>query len=84
MADYANLLFKNYIPDKDIKEKIMIENPVPSNLQEVPILDNFVEIQLVSQTVITNDHRMEKFQEMVHYHDSGKHWKIFERICWAK
>ena len=32
MADYANLLFKNYIPDKDIKEKIMIENQVPSNL----------------------------------------------------
>ena len=64
MADYANLLFKNYIPDKDISEKIMTENPVIPNLQEVPVLDDFVKTLLVSQTVITNDHQMEKFQEM--------------------
>ena len=30
MADYANLHFKNYIPDKDNNEKILTENPVPS------------------------------------------------------
>ena len=63
MADYANLHFKNYIPDKDINEKTMTENPVPSNLQEVPVLDDFVKTLLVSQTVITTDHQMEKFQE---------------------
>ena len=63
MADYANLHFKNYIPDKGINEKILTENPVPSNLQEVPVLDDFVKILLVSQTVNTTDHQMEKFQE---------------------
>ena len=29
MAGYANLHFKNYIPNKDINEKILTENPVP-------------------------------------------------------
>ena len=80
MADYANLHFKNYIPDKDINEKILTESPVPSNLQEVPVLDDFVKTLLVSQTVITTDHQMEKFQDRlwVRYHDSGKDRKMFE------
>ena len=61
MADYANLHFKNYIPDKGIYEKILTENPVPSNLQEVPVLDDFVKTLLVSQTTISTNHQMEKF-----------------------
>ena len=61
MADYVNLHFRNYIPDKDINEKMFTENPVPSNLQEVPLLDDFVKTLLVSQTVITTDHHMKKF-----------------------
>ena len=55
MEDYANLHFKNDIPDQDINKKILIENPVHSNLQEAPVLDNFVKTVLVSQTVITTD-----------------------------
>ena len=43
----------------------MTENPVPSNLQEVPVLDDFVKTLLVSQTVITTDHQMEKLQEKI-------------------
>ena len=35
MADYVNLHFKNDIPDKDINENILTENPVPLNLQEL-------------------------------------------------
>ena len=57
--------FKNYVPDKDINEKILTENPVLSNLQEVPVLDDFVETLLVSQTVITTDSQMGKFQEKI-------------------
>ena len=49
--------FENYIPDKNINEKVLTENPAPSNLQEVPVLDDFVEALLVSQTVITTDHQ---------------------------
>ena len=44
----------NYIPDKDFNEKMLTENPIPSNLKEVPIVDleNFVKTLLVSH--ITN------------------------------
>ena len=63
MAGYANIQFKNYIPDKDINEKILTEYPVPSNLQEVPVLDDFVKTLLALQTGITTDHQTEKFQE---------------------
>ena len=40
-----------------------MENPVPSSLREVPVLDDFVKTLLVSQTAITTDHQMGKFQE---------------------
>ena len=63
MADYVNLHFKNYIPDKDINEKMLTENPVPSNLQEVTIMNDFVKTLLFSQTTISTDQHMEKFQE---------------------
>ena len=42
-----------------------MENPVPSNLQEMTILDDFVKTLFVSQTVVTNHHEMRKFQEKV-------------------
>ena len=61
MADYANLHFKNHVPDKDINKKMLTGNPVPSNLQVVPVLDDFVKALLVSQMVITTDQQMEKF-----------------------
>ena len=47
----------------DINKKMLMENPVPSNLQVVPVLDDFVKALLVSQMVITTDHQMEKFLE---------------------
>ena len=53
MAEYANHHFNSYIPDKDIEEQLLTENPVPSNLQQVK----------PSQTVVTtSDHQMERFQ----------------------
>ena len=78
-----NLHFKNYILDKDINKKILTENPVPLNPQEVPVLDDFVKTPLVLHTVITTDHQMEKFQEKIlqvmgPYHNSGKDWKMFK------
>ena len=39
-ADYANLHLKNYIPDKNIDEKMLTENLIPSVPQE--LLDDFV------------------------------------------
>ena len=50
MADHANLHFKNYVSDKEIDEKILTENPVWSDLQDVAILNDFVKALLVLQT----------------------------------
>ena len=41
MADYTNLYFKYYISDKDINKKVLMKNPVSSNLQEAPTLDDY-------------------------------------------
>ena len=62
MAEYANNHFNSYIPDKDIEEQLLTENPVPSNLQQVKPLDDFIRSFLSSETVITSDHQMERFQ----------------------
>ena len=48
-----------------MNEKILMENQVPSNLQEVPVLDDYVKTMLVLQTVITTDSQMGKFQEKI-------------------
>ena len=45
----------------DINKKMLTENPVPSNLQVVPVLDDFVKALLISQMVIITDHQVEKF-----------------------
>ena len=62
MAEYANHHFNSYIPDKDIEEQLLTENPVPSNLQQVKTLDYFIRSWLPSQTVTISDHQMEIFQ----------------------
>ena len=56
----------------------MTENPAPSNLQEVPVLDDFVKTLLV----ITTDHQMEKFQEKILQVTSqlSRIWKALEDV----
>ena len=53
MAEYANNHFNSYIPNKDIEEQLLTENPVSSNLQLVKPLDDFIRSLLFSQTVTT-------------------------------
>ena len=42
MAEYANTHFRTYMKEADLKQQILIENPVPDNLDEVKKLDDFV------------------------------------------
>ena len=66
MADYANLHFKNYIPDKGINEGYWRKiQSYQIYKRYIAVLDDFAETVLVSQTVITTDHQMEKFQEKI-------------------
>ena len=50
MAEYADNHFNSYIPDKDIEEQLLTENPVPSNLQQVKPLDDFIRSLSSSQS----------------------------------
>ena len=58
MADYANLHFKNCIPDKKRHQRKDIDGK-SSSIKST----NFVKTLLVSQTTISTNHQMKKFQE---------------------
>ena len=79
IAYCANLHFKNFIPDKDINGKMLGEHSVPSNLQEFPLLDDFLITLLVSKTAISTEKFQDKlYKSRVRYHNSRKYLKIFE------
>ena len=42
MAKYASSHFNQYVQERDLKESILTENPVPSNITEVKKLDEFI------------------------------------------
>ena len=42
MVDYANTHFETFVKEVDLKKKILTENPVPDNLDQVKKLDDFV------------------------------------------
>ena len=42
MAEYVNTHFGTYVKEADLKEQILMENPVPDNLSQLKKLDNFV------------------------------------------
>ena len=42
MANYANEQFHSYVKDTDIKQQILLTNPIPENLNKAKKLDEFV------------------------------------------
>ena len=42
LAIYLNRYLVNHISQKDLKEKILQENLVPSNIKNVQILDGYI------------------------------------------
>ena len=66
MAEYANKQFRCYISEKDIEESLLSKHPVPSNIQKVGKLDDFMKSILASQTVcLSSDAMMEKIQTRI-------------------
>ena len=61
MAEYVNNHFNYYFSDKDIEEQLLTEDPVPSNLQQVKSLDDFIRLLLFSETVMISDHQTKRF-----------------------
>ena len=66
MAKYDNSHFNQYIQERDLKESILTENPVPSNITKVKKLDEFMSHLLKENnqtSVCTLDTILEKVQK---------------------
>ena len=68
MAKYANSHFNHYVQEQDLKELILVENPVPFNTTEVKKLDEFM-FHLLKEnnqtSVCTLDTTLEKFRRKI-------------------
>lgn len=64
MARYANELFEKYIPDKQIEEKLLSENPALHNLGKVKEVNVFI-ISILGNARLSNDSSLEKFQKKI-------------------
>ena len=66
MADYVNHQFEYFIPEKDVEENLLIQQPVPENVRGVKKLDDFVKsIMGQSAQVLNQDATMKKFQQKI-------------------
>ena len=46
MAKYANLHLNEFIPESTLKEAVLLESPVPDNINEVKVLDDYIKESL--------------------------------------
>ena len=42
MATYVNELIEKFIPEKEVREAMIVPNPVPDNIHKVIKLDDFL------------------------------------------
>ena len=42
MSSYANKYFEDFIPERDLKEAILTQSPVPESMNTVKKLDDFL------------------------------------------
>ena len=66
MAKYANSHFNQYVQERDLKESILTEIPVPSNITEVKELEEFMSHLLKENnqtSVCALDTKLEKIQK---------------------
>ena len=66
MADYVNHQFEYFIPEKDVEENLLIQQPVPENVRDVKKLDDFVKsVMGQSAQVLNQDATMKGFQQKI-------------------
>ena len=72
-----------HIPDRDIKEKILKDNPVPANIKEPQVFDNYIKEPLTeNKQTLTSTHEksLKAVQEKVLHilGPSSRLWMIME------
>ena len=53
LVDYIHKCMKVHVSDKEIKDNVLYDNPVPSNIREVPQLDNYMKTILSDNSKFT-------------------------------
>ena len=53
LVDYIHKYMKVHVSDKEIKDNVLYDNPVPSNIREVPQLDNYMKTILSDNSKFT-------------------------------
>ena len=76
MVEYLNKCIHIHIPDKDIKENILKDNPVPANVKEPQVLDNYIKKLLTeNKRTLTSTH--EKSLKTVGYIWGHYLWPLY-------
>ena len=64
MAEYVNDHFQTLLPEKGVHDSILMENPIPSNVDQPQTVDNFIE-PLMSRNETVVDLSLEKVQQKI-------------------
>ena len=74
---------RTHISDKDIKNNVLMENPIPSNIKKIPKLDSYIKILLQSKKRFSTL-KIEKTFKMIHdmvltvYGPLSKIWEVLD------
>ena len=64
MAEYVNYHFQTFLPEKGVHDSILMENPLPSNLDQPQTVDDFI-VPLMSKNETAVDLSLEKVQQKI-------------------
>ena len=64
IAEYVNDHFQTFLPEKGVHDSILMENPLPSNLDQPQTVDDFI-VPLMSKNETAVDLSLEKVQQKI-------------------
>lgn len=64
MIEYVNSHFQAFLSDKGVHESILLENPIPSNVNKPQVVNEFL-TPLMTKAEVSSDLSLEKIQQKV-------------------
>ena len=64
MIEYVNSHFQAFLSDKGVHESILLENPIPSNVNKPQVVNEFL-TPLMTMAEVSIDLSLEKIQQKV-------------------
>ena len=82
MASYANDNSEKYIPEKDVKEEILIKAPRPENLDPVKKVDDYLH-ELLKQKKMPQDITVDNILEKGSRQSPGHYGKTVKTVSYG-